>query len=62
MALRPEMETTMSKTNETARAVEMNEVSRELTAVELEDVSGGEKTLTARAKIVDGRFEVMPHL
>lgn len=35
---------------------------RELTAVELEDVSGGGKTLTARAKIVDGRFEVSPHL
>jgi len=52
----------MSNTNETDRAVEMNEASRELTAVELEDVSGGGKTITAHAKIIDGRFQVMPHL
>jgi hypothetical protein len=35
---------------------------RELTAVELKDVSGGGKTLTSRAKIIDGRFEVSAHL
>jgi hypothetical protein len=62
MALRPEMETTMSKTNETDTAIEMNEASRELTAVELEDVSGGGKTIGGHAKIIDGRFQVMPHL
>jgi hypothetical protein len=56
------MEMIMSKTNETDRAVEMNEASRELTAVELEDVSGGGKTIGGHAKIIDGRFQVMPHL
>jgi hypothetical protein len=35
---------------------------RELTAVELEDVSGGGKVIGARAKIIDGRFEVSGRL